>query len=83
MEQIISGAVITLLTQVAKNVQVVPITAEQKGRVRGLVVGLSIVLALVTSFLDGNLASSDALLVVGNAIANWVFATVTYYGLVK
>lgn len=83
MENVISGAVITVLTEVAKRVQAVPITAEQKGRVRILVGALSIVSALAVAYLDGSLASSGALTVVSNTISNWIFATIAYYGLVK
>lgn len=83
MENVIGGLVVTLLTEGAKRVNAVPINENQKGRVRALVGVLSILVAVLTAYVDGTLLNGDTLNVVGNALSNWILATVAYYGLVK
>ena len=83
MENAISGLVVTLLTQVAKNSPSIPVGKFEKGKVRALVVGLSLISAVATAYIDGTLLTGGVLNVVGDTIANWIFSIITYYGLVK
>lgn len=83
MEQLLSGFLVTILTQVAKKTQNIPINEGEKGKIRTLVVVLSTVTTLATAYLDGSLASSSALQLVADSLSTWIYSVIAYHGIVK
>lgn len=80
------GSITTLLVEVAKRVQAIPVSRGQTFRLRVLAGGCSIALTLVTAYLNGTLASESTVNVAImslQTVASWLFSHVLYHGVVK
>jgi hypothetical protein len=83
MEQIIAGVVISLITEIAKRVQSVPLNADQTNKVRAVVGGLSLIASLGMAYTQGGLATSNALPIISTAVGNYIFSILAYHGLIR
>ena len=70
--------VLSLITQGVKKVEMIPINAGQKARIRTFVGVGAFILALTEAYLNGTLSSSPLLPILGDTIVNYVGASVTY-----
>lgn len=83
MDNAIVGVVNFALVQLAKKIQVIPISTGQTARIRIAVGVLSVVGVLLTDYLNGTLESSSALSVIGDAGINYLVSVGIYAGIIK
>lgn len=83
MEQFISGLIVSLLTQGAKKMEAVPISEDQIGRIRILTGALSIVAALLVSYLHGTLSTDPVISTVGSALSTYLMSILSYHGFIR
>jgi hypothetical protein len=80
MDTLMTGAIVSLLTQGAKKLQAIPISSKQVGRIRILGLILSGIGTIAVAYGDGNLASLDFQSFVGETANNWITSVLMYYG---
>lgn len=94
MYQLIAGIIISALTQVAKNIQAIPVSEGQTRRIQAVGIGLSIVATLIIAWQNGGLETAvqaegfqqNVLVVVsvlGASLYTWFMSVLAYHGLIK
>lgn len=94
MYQLISGIIIAGITEGAKRIPQIPLSAGQTRRIQAVGIGLSIVSTLIAAYLNGDLNTAvqaegfqqNIIVIVtllGFSISTWFTSVLAYHGLIK
>jgi hypothetical protein len=84
MQELISGSLVTIITQVLKKYPKFTLVNEgQIWRIRAVVGILSIAATIGGAYASGTLNDSATITLIANAIATYIFSTITYFGMVR